>query len=149
MATEAGRAVAHLPIRPDWLARRPEEILEPALPIVDPHHHLWQRPGNSYLLPDILADVGSGHNVRATVFIEAHAMYRDGGPEELRSLGETEFVTGIAAMSASGGYGPTRIAAGIVGRVDLMLGARAGALLEKHIATAGGPGPGGRPPTAR
>ena len=137
-ATEAGRAIAHLPIRPDWLAGRREEILEPELPIVDPHHHLWERPGNRYLLPDILADVGSGHDVRATVFVEAHSMYRDSGPEELRSLGETEFVTGIAAMSASGGYGSTRIAAGIVGRVDLMLGARAKAILEQHIAVAGG-----------
>ncbi|MBI3514536.1 MAG: amidohydrolase family protein [Proteobacteria bacterium] len=138
MATEAGRAVAHLPIRPDWLARRREDILEPTLPIVDPHHHLWERPGNRYLLPDILADVGGGHNLRATVFIEAHSMYRDSGPGEWRALGETEFVTGIAAMSASGGYGPTRIAAGIVGRVDLTLGARAKAILERHIAVAGG-----------
>jgi L-fuconolactonase len=137
-STEASRTAAHLPIRPDWLARRREAILEPDLEIVDPHHHLWDRPGNRYLLPEILADIGSGHAVRATVFIEARSMYRADGPEELRSLGETEFVNGIAAMSASGNYGPARVAAGIIGHVDLRLGARAAGVLEQHIAVAGG-----------
>ena len=137
-STEASRGAAHLAIRPDWLARRREAPLEPALPIVDPHHHLWDRPGNRYLLPDIVADIAQGHAVRATVFIECHAMYRADGPEERRSLGETEFVTGIAAMSASGGYGPARVAGAIVGNVDLRLGARAAALLEAHMAVAGG-----------
>jgi predicted TIM-barrel fold metal-dependent hydrolase len=137
-STEASRAIAHLPIRSDWLARRREDVIEPALPIVDPHHHLWYRPGNRYLLPDVLDDLAGGHAVRATVFIECHAMYRAGGPEALRSLGETEFATGIAAMSASGGYGSARVAAGIVGHVDLTLGARAQAALEAHVAAAGG-----------
>ena len=137
-STEASRGAAHLPIRADWLARRREEPIEPGLPIVDPHHHLWDRPGNRYLLPDIVGDIAQGHDVRATVFIECHAMYRADGPEERRSLGETEFVTGIAAMSASGGYGPARVAAAIVGNVDLRLGERAAALLEAHMAAAGG-----------
>jgi len=66
-SSETSRAVAHLTIRPDWLAKRREDPLEPELPIVDPHHHLWDRPGNRYLLPDILADIGEGHAVRATV----------------------------------------------------------------------------------
>jgi predicted TIM-barrel fold metal-dependent hydrolase len=137
-STEASRTAAHLAIRPDWLAQRREAIIEPDLVIVDPHHHLWDRPGNRYLLPEILDDIASGHAVRATVFIEARSMYRADGPEELRSLGETEFVNGIAAMSASGGYGPARVAAGIVGHVDLRLGARAAGVLEQHIALAGG-----------
>jgi L-fuconolactonase len=121
-----------------WLARHTEEILEPDLPIVDPHHHLWVRDGNVYLLPELLADLGSGHAVRATVFEECHSMYRAEGPEELRSLGETEFVTGIAAMGASGTFGPARVCASIVGHVDLTLGARVDELLERHIVASGG-----------
>ena len=88
-----------------WLAQHREEIIEPELPIVDPHHHLWSHAGNVYLFPELLADLSSGHNIRATVFEECGSMYRADGPAELRSLGETEFVTGIAAMSASGGFG--------------------------------------------
>src|SRR5271170_7426381 len=123
-STETSRTAAHLPIRPDWLAKRREDVIEPARVIVDPHHHLWDRPGNRYLLPEIIEDLGSGHDVRATVFVQAGSMYRADGPEALRSLGETEFVNGIAAMSASGSYGPARVAAAIVGHVDLQLGAR-------------------------
>ena len=61
-------------------------------------------------------------------------MYRADGPEELRPVGETEFVNGIAAMSASGRYGATRVAAGIVGFADLTLGERVGAVLDAHLA---------------
>ena len=121
-----------------WLARHREKILEPALPIVDPHHHLWTRKGNVYLFPELLADVYSGHNLRATVFEECDSMYRADGPAELRSLGETEFVTGVAAMSASGGFGPARVCAAMVGNVDLALGSRIAPVLESHLAASGG-----------
>jgi predicted TIM-barrel fold metal-dependent hydrolase len=124
-------------IREEWLALTREEILEPDLPIVDPHHHLWDFPTHRYLLPDLLADTGSGHRIESTIFIECTACYRADGPAELRTLGETEFVNGIAAMSASGGYGPTRAAAGIVGLVDLTIGARAEEVLRAHMAAAG------------
>ena len=110
--------------RLDWLARHKEPILEPGLPIIDPHHHLWQRPGWRYLLEDLLADTGSGHNIVATVYMEASAMYRDRGPEEMRPVGEVEFANGVAAMCASGVFGKTRVASGIVGRADMMLGSR-------------------------
>jgi len=126
------------PVRAEWLARRTEEILDPDLPIVDPHHHLWVRPNYSYLFPDLLADVGSGHKIHATMFEQAASMYRDDGPEELKSLGETQFVCGVAAMSASGKFGPTRCIAGMVGYVDLRLGARAKGLIERHIAISDG-----------
>src|SRR5882724_789772 len=122
-----------------WLAKQPPEpILDPELPIIDPHHHLWDRPNHRYLLDDFLADVRTGHNIVATVFEECNSMYRADGPEELRSLGETEFVAGIAAMSASGLYGPTRVAAGIVGFADLTLGDRVAAVLETQIRAGGG-----------
>src|SRR4029077_7131269 len=87
---------------------------------------------------DLLADIGSGHNIRATLFEECGAMYRSGGPPELRSLGETEFANGVARMSASGKYGPTRCCSGIIGNVDLRIGFRAKAVLEQHMAVSDG-----------
>ncbi len=117
-----------------WLNQVVEDVLEPDLPICDPHHHLWDHPGSRYLLDELLADTGSGHNVVATVFVECASIYRADGPEELRSLGETEFVNGVAAMSASGDYGPARVCAGIVGYVDLTLGSSAGPVLDAHMA---------------
>jgi L-fuconolactonase len=110
------------PIGRDWLERRTEPVLEPDLPIIDPHHHLWQRPGWRYMLEDLLLDTGSGHNIVATVYMEARSMYRERGPEELRPVGETEFANGIAAMCSSGVYGKTKACAGIVGHADLTLG---------------------------
>lgn len=121
-----------------WLAQYREKIIEPELPIVDPHHHLWSHVDSVYLFPELLADLASGHNIQATVFEECHSMYRAEGPEDLRSLGETEFVTGVAAMSASGGFGASRACAAMVGNVNLLLGARVEAILEAHIAVSGG-----------
>lgn len=126
------------PVRQDWLDRRHEEILEPDLPIVDPHHHLWDRPGWRYLLDELLADLNSGHRIVATVFLQCRAMHRADGPEPLRPVGETEFVNGIAAMGASGGYGPTQVCAGIVGYADLTLGAPMRDVLEAHLRAGGG-----------
>ena len=114
----------YIPVRQDWLDRRIERIIEPELPIIDPHHHLWDRPGWRYLLDELLADTNSGHNVIATVFVQARAMVRATGPEEMRPVGETEFVNGVAAMSASGIYGKTKVCVGIVGHADLTLGKR-------------------------
>ena len=119
--------------RDGWLAQVQEEILEPDLPICDPHHHLWDHPESRYLLDELLADTGSGHNVVSTVLMECMAMYRADGPEALRPIGETEFVNGVAAMSASGGYGDGRMCASIVGFVDLTL-PDAGAALDAHLA---------------
>ena len=130
---------SHLAVRPDWLARRTEEILEPSLPIVDPHHHLIDRPeSGTYLLPDLLADIASGHNVVATVYLEWLSMYRADGPAEMRPVGEIEFANGVAAMAASGGYGKTRVCAGIVGHGELSLGVGVRPVLEAMIAAGGG-----------
>jgi predicted TIM-barrel fold metal-dependent hydrolase len=111
-----------------------EPVIEPEIPIIDPHHHLWRRAdGTKYLLDDILDDVG-GNNVRQTVFIEAGSMYRADGPEAFRVVGEVEWVNGIAAESASGLFGQTRVAAGIVGHADLMLGDDVVPVLEAQMA---------------
>jgi L-fuconolactonase len=114
----------YLPVRQAWLDRRKEPILDVNLPIVDPHHHIWDREGWRYLLDDLLGDTNSGHNIVATVFVQARSMYGATGPEEIRPVGEVEFANGVAAMSASGIYGKTKICAAIVGHADLTLGAR-------------------------
>jgi len=119
----------------DWLALTQEDTLEPDIPICDPHHHMWDRrpariPYQKYMLDELYADLNSGHNVRSTVFIEARAMYRIDGPEEMRPVGEMEFVQGMAAAAATGLYGPARAAASIVGHANLLLGDRAAPVLE-------------------
>jgi len=123
-----------------WLAKRPREAaLEPDLPIIDPHHHFWDVPHRGrYFLPELLEDIGGGHNIVATVFLECQAMYRKDGPREMAPVGEVEFVNGIAAMSASGGYGPCRVAEAIIGHADLTLGARVREVLQAQIAVGGG-----------
>ena len=124
-----------------WLAKRPTEAaLEPELPIIDPHHHFWDVPQQRrhYFLPDLLADIGGGHNIVSTVFLECGAMYRKAGPPEMAPVGEVEFVNGIAAMSASGNYGPCRVAEAIIGHANLTLGARVRDVLEAQIAVGGG-----------
>jgi len=110
-----------------------EAVLEPELPIIDPHHHLWDHPASRYMLDEIVADTGSGHRVLATVFVECMSMYRADGPAEMKPVGETEFVNGIAAQSASGRYGETRVAEGIVSFADLTLGAAVEEVLQAHI----------------
>jgi L-fuconolactonase len=126
----------------EWLDLVVEEALEPNLPIIDPHHHLWdfkhERVNPRYFLDEILIDINAGHNIVSTVFIECGAMFKSDGPERFKPLGETEFANGIAAMSASGLYGDTRVAAGIVGTADLTLGKPVIDVLEKHIELGGG-----------
>lgn len=125
----------------DWLRLSEENVLEPNLKICDPHHHFWEfrddQTQSRYLLDDILADINSGHNIVSTVYIECGAMYKDTGREEMRPIGETEFVNGIAAMSASGNYGASRIASGIVGHANLLLGDSVIPVLEAQIAAGG------------
>ncbi len=120
-----------------WLAQTVEEPLEPAIPICDPHHHFWEvRQGHEpYLLENLLQDTGSGHRIARTVFIECHANYLPSGPVEMQPIGETAFVEGLAAHSASS---PTAAAAGIVAYADLRLGAAVGQVLEAHAAASKG-----------
>ena len=143
-----------------------ELILEPDLPIIDPHHHLWSYPRATlpsmitqmaeapdiftrgsvemtrrhprYLLEEFLHDTSSGHNILATVYVETGQMYKADGPPAMRSVGEVEFANGIAAMSASGSFGPTRVCAGIVGGAPLAIGDAVQGVLEAHIQAGGG-----------
>ena len=122
----------------EWLNTNKEVAIDPDLPICDPHHHFWDYKKDSveptYLLPEILKDINSGHNIVSTVFIECGAMYNQNDPVEKQVINETEFVNGIAAMSHSGLYGKTKIAAGIVGSAPLLLGDKVASILDKHIA---------------
>jgi predicted TIM-barrel fold metal-dependent hydrolase len=130
-----------------WLSgEKPEEVLEPGLPIVDAHHHLWDirtfttEPYASfaqkvYLCEEIVDDIrASGHNVVQTVFAQCGAFYRADGPEAMKCVGETEFVHGVFAMSNSGIYGNTRLCAGIFGSADLRLGVDVEPVLQAHMA---------------
>jgi L-fuconolactonase len=135
-ASSATTTRSHLPIRPDWLALGREAVLDPGLPIVDPHHHLWDHPGNRYLVPQFLEDAASGHNIVGTIFIECGSMYRENGQPLMRSVGETEFVSRSAAIADSGGA--CRVAAGIVAHVDLLAGDKVAQILPDHFAAADG-----------
>lgn len=131
------------------MAALTEEILEPDLPIVDPHHHLWDRTAilsqlpppqhgfehmlrmvPRYLFDELLADMKRGHNVIATVYMECGAFYRASASPAFKPVGEVEFVGGVAAMGASGIYGDVRPCAGIVGHADLKQGEAARDVLE-------------------
>ena len=115
---------------------RDEAIVEPDIPIIDAHHHLFTRPGLRYLLDDYLADARLGHKIVATVYMEIHAFARRDGPELLRPLGEIEFANGLGAMCASGNYGDVRVCAGIISHADLRAGDAIAELLDRALETA-------------
>ena len=131
-----GRTLADLNI---WTKQHHEPALEPELPIIDTHHHVWDDDRGRYLIDETIEDISSGHNIIATVFVQAGPnMYRSDGPTAMQPVGEVEFVNGIAAMSASGRYGKTRLCAGIIGHADLTLGDRVQPVLEALIAAGNG-----------
>ncbi|HXP72943.1 MAG TPA: amidohydrolase family protein [Stellaceae bacterium] len=138
MSDQPARPTVHFPVDERWLAGLVEEAIEPERPIVDPHHHLWDRQ-QRYLFDELLKDLDTGHNILATVYLQCGSMYRADGDPAYASVGETEFVNGVAAMSASGGYGKLRACAGIVGHADLRrLGAAVEPILEAHLRAGGG-----------
>jgi L-fuconolactonase len=111
-----------------------EAALEPALPICDAHHHLWERQPNGYLLNDLLQDLRAGHNIVSTVAVECHYAYRNDGAEELKPVGEVEFLESVANRVAADSTIKTRIAAAIVGHANLALGDAVAPVLEAHLA---------------
>jgi L-fuconolactonase len=130
------RPYLHPHVNEAWLDKLREDILEPDLPIVDAHHHLWERDSGRYLLDELRADLGAGHNVRATVFIQCGYAYRSDGPVELRPVGETERVASIAARAVA--IGAPGVCAGIVGYCDFRLADRVDAVLQAHVAAGAG-----------
>jgi len=127
----------HGQVRPAWLAQVQEAPIDPMRPIIDAHHHLWLREHYPYLMDGFAADLGCGHNIRQTVYIESLAMHRAIGPGYLRPVGETEFANGQAAIAASGLIGPTLACAGIVTYADLRR-EDAPAQLDAHLVAGNG-----------
>lgn len=124
----------YLPVRESWLALRTEPILEPSLPIVDAHHHFYDRPGWRYLADAFLADANTGHAVTASIHMQAQTRYRTEGPTAFRPVGETEYVAGLGDQADEGTMeGASRLALGIVGHADLRAGAEVRGVLEAHI----------------
>ena len=135
------QAYPHPHVNDAWLARLREDVLEPGLPIVDAHHHLWERASGVYLLPELMPDLRAGHDVRATVFIQCGHGVRADGPPDMRPVGETETVTRIASGAGPGvraGIAGPGVCAGIVGYADFRLGERVEAVLEAHVQAGGG-----------
>jgi len=125
-----------VPVRPEWLARWREEPLDRDRPIIDTHHHCMDFPGLHYLAEDFLSDIAEGgHNIVATVHVDARYGYRSDGPEALRPVGETESLVAVAHGLPAGG---PRLALGMVGFADLCLGAAVGEVLDAHIAAGEG-----------
>lgn len=134
-----------LPLNKAWLAKLPPEpVLEPELPIIDTHHHLWDKlpaalprgdsqEEHTYLLKEFAQDLQSGHNTIGTVYMQCHAKYRETGPEEMKPVGETQFAAEVGAMSDQGQHGKTRVCLGIIGAADLTLGERVRPVLEAHV----------------
>lgn len=131
MALDVTGKLRYPPPRPDWLAQVQEDIIEPELAIVDPHHHIWVQDGHAYGLDELRSDVQSGHRVVATVLVQAHHAYRDSGPEHLRCVGETEHIEQIVAAQGQPEPAPY-LCAGIVGYADMLLGAAVEEVLQAH-----------------
>jgi L-fuconolactonase len=135
VTTAKGYGVSRGRAKPDLL----EDVIEPDLPIIDAHHHLWDDDESmmreEYLLDELAADLSSGHNIEATVFVEANARHRPTGPAELRSVGETEFANEMAEEAARRRM-TTRVAAGIISDVNMGLGPAVEAVLDAHAAAA-------------
>lgn len=137
MPTQAGPGASRAPQRRE-AAADDEAIVDPDLPIIDSHHHLWHRHADRYLVQEFADDLASGHNVVASVYVECGSMYRPEGPSALQPVGEAEFVAGMAAMSASGVYGPAQICAAFVGAADLTLGAAVDEVIDALAVASGG-----------
>lgn len=126
----------------DWLARaEPEEPIRPDLPIIDTHMHLWHHAsGYRYFVEEHAADIAtSKRKIAATVYVECGSYYRADGPADMRSVGETQYAAGMAAIAESGKYGDTRIAGGIVANADMTADpARLDDILDAHEDAANG-----------
>jgi L-fuconolactonase len=117
-----------------WLSLTTEDIIDPELPICDPHHHLWDFPDRRYLLKELFEDIGGGHNIVQTVFVESESAKKQDIIQRLEPVRETRFTHDITEQNESRQYGTTRVAAGIVGFADLRLGAEVIPVLEAHLA---------------
>jgi predicted TIM-barrel fold metal-dependent hydrolase len=112
----------------EWLDQVVEDIIEPELPILDPHHHMWpQGQGLPYTRDDLHRDADAGHNIVKTIFMECGSAYNRDAPEHLRSLGETTYIADQAFSD------PNPLIAGIISSIDLRRDDR-DELIDAHLA---------------
>lgn len=126
----------------DWhLRAERSKALEPDLPIVDCHHHLFGTPADRhfYQMEDLQGDLASGHHIIGTVYVEAYESgWHKTGPARMRPVGEVEMVAEVTETHQSDGERNCRIAAGIVGYADLELGSAVSDVLEAERVAAKG-----------
>ena len=120
----------------DWLAQVKEEIINPELPIIDPHHHLWNGDNQlassfPYLIDNLSEDTNSGHNIVGTIFMECAQGYYQEGEDKYKPIGETEYVMKVIKDSKKTSNSANII--GIISFADLMLGSKVKDVLNQHI----------------
>lgn len=120
----------HPGVRPNWLALTHEDVIDPAQPIIDAHHHIWNKRDDIYMVDEVLADFNCGHRILASVFVEGETALFPDGPEELRPVGETEMAANAAKEAKL--HSEVAVAAAIVARADLTLGSAVGPVLDAH-----------------
>lgn len=115
MSAESSSAAAGpQPGTSEWLNQVIETVIEPDLPIVDPHHHLWPNgTGMGYGLEELKADTTDGHRIINTVFVECGAVYDRRSSDPFACVAETAYVAGEAERD------PDHLIAGIVAKADL------------------------------
>jgi predicted TIM-barrel fold metal-dependent hydrolase len=124
-------ASPHNKVREDWLALSQEEVLVPGQPVFDAHHHVWDRPEGRYWSEELMADVGAGHDVRASLYVQCRTSYRLYGPYESRLVSDVETVLDWRR-------GSEHFPVGLVAMADLQLGDRVRTVLEAMVHTGKG-----------
>lgn len=119
-------------IKENWLALTQEEPIDAELPICDPHHHFWQKPDGDYLLEELFQDIGGGHNIVQTVFVECESINRE-NVQGMMAVDETSFVDDLTSPDKTKPFGAIKVAAGIVGHVDFTQGSRVVPVIEAHM----------------
>ena len=125
----------------DWLSKWNEIIIDPHIPIVDAHHHIWSRPSCVYGAEELTKDLISGHLITSTVFVQCREHYYQFGDEAFKPIRETEYIVQTANEAeeliknntAKNFNHKIKICEAIVGFADLTLGDRVAAVLEAHI----------------
>jgi predicted TIM-barrel fold metal-dependent hydrolase len=125
--------------REDWRRQAIEEAIEPDLPIIDAHHHLWMsspmEPWEEYRADALFHDMEhGGHNVFATIYTDSHANFYTDGPEALRPVGEVEFAHEVAEQGRRRGGRAAGACAAIVSSANLLLGSAVGEVLDAQAA---------------
>ena len=127
----------HLPVRQEWLNQLIEDPILPNIPIIDPHHHLWDVGFGRYYIEELLEDINSsGHNIVSTVYIMSSSntkIYSKDGLEEFKPLTEIEFATSEGKRADLIPNNKVKVNASIVGSVDLTYGNKLKPVLEKAV----------------